>query len=193
MIVQEDWFLKDVVVIELNTNLFGEIDTPLSVYLFSQKMKNIENISVFLKEIEELITEYPNRAECYVLSGDIYKKLSDIEEAFYNYELALKCNPNNAAYYAILGRYYQRESRFCESIDIFTNLIENKNLKNYSYYASRQGGLRLISACCIGDWRIASKDIEYINEDFVYYAKPVEGKITKERLENCIKHKIRLV
>jgi len=173
----------------LSTNLFGEIDTPIAIYTLYQNMKNYRDYDFLLKEVEQIINEYPDRAEGYVLKGDILKKLDNYERALENYTIAIDMNVNNAAYYAIRARHYLNCGIFYDAIDDFTYLIENKKLDNQNYYASRKGGLRLIASCCIGNWGIAQEDIKYINQDYVFYAKPVKGIITKERLENSIKNK----
>jgi tetratricopeptide (TPR) repeat protein len=187
MIVQKVWFLKNVEEIKLSTNLYGESDTPDEIYDFHKKIKITKEYSVLLDISEELCNKY-NRAECYALKGDLNKKMFQIEESYLNYNKAISCNPNNAAYYSILGREYFRGSRFYESIETLSYLIEHKNLQNYEYYVSYRE-FRLIAACCIGDWETAKKDIHYLPNDFVLYTKPVNGIITNEVLLKAINNK----
>jgi len=171
----------------LNSNLYGEQDTPKEIYDFYQRLKVAKDYNTLLNTIEELCNKY-DRAECYALKGSLHKKMSQIEEAYLNYNKAISCNPNNAAYYSILGHEYLAGSRFYESIEILSYLIEHKNLKNYEYYVSHREH-RLIAACCVGDWEIAKEDIHYLPNDFVLYAKPVKGMITKKLLLDAIENK----
>jgi tetratricopeptide (TPR) repeat protein len=187
MIVQKDWFLNDVEGIKLNNNLYGETDTPIEVYNFYQKYKISKEYELLIDEIEELIYKY-NRAECYALKGDLYKKILNNEQAFDCCKKAIECNPNNAAYYSILGREYLKEGMFYETIDILSYLIEHNDLQNYDYYVSYRE-FRLIAACCVGKWDIAKEDIDYIPDDFIIYTKPVNKKITKKFLEESIKNR----
>jgi len=187
MIVQEVWFLKDVEGTRLSTNLYGECDTPEEIYNFHQRLKVTKGYSTLLNIIEELCDKY-NRAECYALKGSLHKKMSQNEEAYCNYNKAIACNPNNAAYYSILGHEYLRGGKFYESIETLSYLIEHKNLKNYEYYVSYRE-FRLIAACCVGDWEIAKEDIHYLPSDFVLYTKPVNGIITNKILLNAIENK----
>lgn len=176
----------------MNTNLFGETDTPSQIYAFYQREKSVKDYALLLQEIDEIIKNYPNRAEVYALKGDILKKLDNYEEALENYTIAINKNPSNAAYYFIRAHEYLMFRKFYDAIDDFTYLLNHKELKNHSYYAPRNGGLRLIAACCAGDWEIAKEDIEYIDDDYVTYTQPVIGRITKERLQKCIDTKQKL-
>ena len=187
MIVQEDQFQKNVEEIRLNTNLFGENDTPDEIYSFSQKMMGIKEYDMLLDNINILCKKY-NRAECYVLKAKLYGKLSNFEKAYLNYNKAISCNQNNAAYFSILGREYLVGCRFYEAIDVLSKMIENTKLKNYEYYVSYREH-RLIAACCIGDWKIANEDINYLPNDFVLYTQPVVGVITKDSLSHSIENK----
>lgn len=171
----------------MSTNLYGERDTPVEIYNFHKRFNVAKEFSVLLDEINELCCKY-NRAECYALKGDLYKKMSQTEDAYLNYSKAISCNPNNAAYYSILGREYLRGGKFYESIEILSYLIEHKSLRNYEYYVSYRE-FRLIAACCVGNWKIAKEDIHYLPTDFVIYTKPINGIITKEILLGSIKNK----
>ena len=170
----------------MSTNLYGERDTPVEIYNFYKRLKVAKEYSILLDEINELCCKY-NRAECYALKGSLFKKMNQIEEACFNYNKAISCNPHNAAYYAILGHAYLYGGRFEEAIEVLTYLIEHKNLQNYTYYVSYREH-RLIVACCIGQWYIAKEDISYLPEDFVLYTKPVKGIITKETLLKSIEN-----
>jgi len=177
----------------LNTNLCGECDTPYEIYLLYQKYKQERDIDSgdytrLLNEIEALESQYNHRPEYYILKGDIYRQLGYMDLALENYEKAIEKNPNNAAYYSILGRKYLQTRLFDKTIDVLTTLLENKNLKNYTYYASDRS-IRLIAACCVGRWDIAQEDITYISDDYVFYTKPVKGRITKKRLLDVIENK----
>ena len=186
MTVQEAWFLKDVEATRLYTNLFGETDTPIEIYNFYKKLETSKNYSLLISEIEDMCNKY-DRPECYVLKGNLHMKMSKIEQAFDDYRDAIACNPNNAAYYAILGRQYFRESNFHEAIEVFSYLVEHKKLLNYAYYVSHRE-FRLISACCIGNWKIAKEDIDYLPDNFSIYTKPVKGIITKKVLSKSIEN-----
>jgi len=177
--------------IGLNTNLFGENDTPNEIYTFYKRFGNTKKYSLMVDELELLCNKY-DRAECYILKGDLCKKMKRTDQTLVNYRKAIEKNTNNAAYYMILGREYVRESLFYEAIDVLTFLIENQNLMNYAYYVSYRE-FRLIAACSVGEWDIAEKDIDYLPDDFMIYTKPIEGSITKEILSNSIKNRARLV
>ena len=187
MIVQKVWFLKNVEGTKLSTNLYGENDTPDEIYSFHKRLKVTKEYSALLDEINELCSKY-NRAECYALKGTLCKKMSQAEDAYLNYNKAIFCNSDNAAYYSILGREYFRGGKFYESIEILSYLIEHKNLRNYEYYVSYRE-FRLIAACCVGNWEIAKGDIQYLPTDFVIYTKPINGIITKEILLEAIEDK----
>ena len=165
----------------MSGNLYGETDTPSEIY----KVYKQGNYS--LEDIKKLISKYPNRAECYALVAKLYSKKNDFANSEDFYNKAIKLSPNNAAYYFVRGRFFLNIGYFYDCIDDLTYIIEHKDLKNQSYYAARE--IRLIAACCAGDWKTAKEDIEYIEDDFVIYLRPVAGRITKERLVNSIKNR----
>ena len=174
-----------------NCCLFGEKDTPYELCNFTKKKYKTTNYNLLLDEINTLCKMYPNRAECYVLRGDIHKKLLEYDKSFENYKKAISCNPNNAAYYAIVGEEYFRTKKFDDAIEILTYLINNKKLKNYDYYVSIRV-FRLLAACCIGDWDIAEEEIKLLRKDFIIYTKPVKGKIDYNRLVESIEKREKL-
>jgi len=173
---------KDIKEIKMNKNLFGEEDTPLEIYNFSKSNYTLEDLQGFIEK-------FKNRPECYALIGDAYRKLNDFENAIKSYTFAIRLNSINAAYYAIRAHTFLMQGSFYDSIKDFTYIIENKKLLNQFYYASRNGGLRLIAACCNGSWEIAKEDIEYILDDYVMYIKPVIGMIDKKRLLDSIENR----
>ena len=173
--------MKNVKGIKLSGNLYGELDTPPEIYKV-YKQGNYD-----LEDIKKLISKYPDRAECYALLGDFYEKNNDLVNAEASYSKAISLNPNNAAYYCIRGFFFIDIGNFYDCIDDLTYIIEHKDLKNQSYYTAR--GHRLIAACCVGDWKTAKEDIEYIEDNYVTYLKPVAGRITKGRLLNSIKNR----
>ena len=61
MTVQEAWFLKDVEATRLNTNLFGETDTPIEIYNFYKKLETSKNYSLLTSEIGR---DLANKGEC---------------------------------------------------------------------------------------------------------------------------------
>jgi tetratricopeptide (TPR) repeat protein len=173
-------------------NLYGEVDTPIEIYNWYKKMDTSNDYDKLLDEIEDLCNKY-DRAECYALKGDLYKRMLKIEYAFENYKKAIDKNPNNAAYYFILGQEYLWEGMFYDALDTLSFLIEHKNLLNYTYFYVSSRAFRLIAACCIGDWDIAQEDIEHLPDDYVVYIRPVEGRITTKRLLEAIENKRKLV
>ena len=165
----------------MSGNLYGEADTPSEIYKV-YKQGNYD-----LEDIKKLISKYPDRAECYALAGELYEKNNDLVNAEISYDKAISLSSNNAAYYFVRGCFFIDIGNFYDCIDDLTYIIEHKDLKNQSYYTAR--GIRLIAACCVGDWKTAKEDIEYIEDDFVIYLRSVAGRITKKRFLNSIKNR----
>lgn len=86
----------------MKSQLVQELETAL----------NNDNYSKALQAGQQLIANYPNDADSYLLTGEVFSGMENWGKAIEHYEKALSISPNDANAYFLLGDAYEQKDDF---------------------------------------------------------------------------------
>lgn len=164
--------------------------TNEEIYNALEKIKNIEEYDKKIEIICTLIEKYPNNPECYLARGREYESLREYNNTISDITHAIQLYNKTAVSYEIRGEVYMSSCLFYDAIDDFTTVIERKELEHRDYFLTFCYAHRVMCYCALGNWKEAKKDIGFVKDDFIIYTDPFKGRITKERLIDCIEKQI---
>ncbi len=143
----------------------------------------------------QLLEEYPDVAQAYSELASVYHMMKDYDKAIEYETKAIELEPNNASFYHSRADSYFRNEDFYNAIDNSLHVIYNEDLKFRTECLSWAYSYNLILAyLCTNQFDLAKEIFdEHIDDDYVYYTKPIKGRITKQRLKNCIDNRINIL
>lgn len=163
--------------------------TNQEIYDITRKARNLKNqMSITL--LDELIKKYPNNPECYLNRAGMLSILREYDKAIKDYTHAIELHNAVAVSYEARGQAFMSSCLFYDAIDDFTTVIERKELEHRDYFLTFCYAHRVMCYCALGNWKEAKKDIGFVKDDFIIYTDPFKGRITKERLIDCIEKQI---
>jgi tetratricopeptide (TPR) repeat protein len=175
----------------MTNSLCGEKDTPAELAACSKEVlfdiyDNPAKYDAIAKKMESLKSTYAKYPEYHALKSLLCEYAGDEIEAIASITESIALNPRNAAYYHRRASIHFQQEAFWEARDDYETIIEKKELLHRDYFLSEVQQMMLLLCCSIGDWEMAEELLETNEDDYEYYAKPVNGMITRERIAQAI-------
>jgi tetratricopeptide (TPR) repeat protein len=98
-------------------------------YIQAKKEMDHGNLEMSLVFIN-LAINATERAIYYFFRGNIYEKLSKLEECYQDYKKAKELNQTDFTYYENLGRICKELGKYEEAIDLFTQVIQSGEIND---------------------------------------------------------------
>jgi superkiller protein 3 len=151
----------------------------------------IEQQFALLKEEEmelarQVLNEFPNRDDSYVLMGDLYGRHGNSAEAMEFWEKSVEMNPNRFDAYRNMGRIAMETERYDKAVEFYEKAVEIK---------PRAAGVRSDIARVLMDSGKYGEAIEVIEEEIKYFPTSftahfqlAEAYRQEEEYERAIEH-----
>ncbi len=164
--------------------------------IISRYQFDIKDYKEALRLAYELLEEYPNLPQAYAEIASVYGSMGNYDKSIEYKTKAIELKPEKISlYYFSRARIYFYKGDFYNAIDDSLHVIDNEHLDFRGKCLSAIYLHVLILAClCTNQFDLAKEVFDkHMEDDYVYYTKPIKGRITKQRIYNCIEKKINIL
>ncbi len=144
----------------------------------------------------ELLEEYPNLPQAYAKVASVYDSMKEHDKAIEYETKAIKLKPKKISlYYFSRARIYFYKGDFYNAIDDSLHVTDNEHLDfREECLSAIYLHVLILAYLCTNQFDLAKEIFDkHMEDDYVYYTKPIKGRITKQRIYNCIKKKINIL